>query len=480
MSTGDLFSMSDGDHKKVVRNRSREREQRTGFMDKARQFMDDTALGDGKKVLDKILGRVSAPAEDELPPPPAEEEYWDDEDEDDELNEAYDLSDPENVRVGYAKPGTQHTRKKSLDEAREESYDMRFGNLSGLLARFGAEGAEKEDATAKAAPLQIDKDRFRQWMESLYRQLDRQVGDRDLDWLHPDLLLLLGAHIPPEALQQWIIGGVFAATSENYLSASDQRWIGYLLSQANIESDEEALSDQIQQLFLFPERLHRLYQELGALKFQLDPAYLQRYRAVLGKQAIGLMAKQLAVSPGNLIPHLTHQWHALQTSLTSATTQVEKSRQQYAVFQERKMNSASVLGRLIQSEKEALSGYQKLQQQAQQIIQLQRLLHELQAEELLISLQTLSLKPFQPAQLTPLKLSELLDLGNESIELLSPPKPQTPPHLQADTHELSPLNQKRAVTQAKQGEPNALRMLAVYKQQSLHKLRLALGEIQPD
>lgn len=480
MSTGELFSMSDGDHKKVVRNRSREREQRSGFMDKARQFMDDTALGDGKKVLDKILGRVSAPAEDELPPPPVTEEYWDDEEEDDEFDEAYDLSDPENVRVGYAKPGTQHLRKKSLDEAREESYDMRFGNLSGLLARFGAEGAEKEEATAKATPLQIDKERFRQWMETCYRQLDRQVGDRDLDWLHPDLLLLLGAHISPEALQQWIIGGVFAATAENYLSASDMRWIGYLLSQANLDLDEEALSEQIQQLFLFPERLHRLYQELGNLKPQLDPAYLQRYRTVLAKQAIAFMAQAQAVSPGALIPHLTAQWQTLQTRLHATTAQVEKNRQQYAVFQERKMNSASVLGRLIQSEQEALKDYQQLQQQAYQMIQLQRLLKELQAEELLLSLQALSLKPFQPAQLAPLKLSELLDLGNESIELLSPPQRAKTPQAQADTHELSPLNQKRAVTQAKQGDPQALRMLEVYKQQSLHKLRLTLGEIQPD
>ena len=62
MSEGKFFKMSDGEGSDKQRPRQSQAELqhlKAQFMERARSFMDDTALGDGKQAFKKLMGTVN-------------------------------------------------------------------------------------------------------------------------------------------------------------------------------------------------------------------------------------------------------------------------------------------------------------------------------------------------------------------------------------------------------------------------------------
>ena len=57
--TGNFFSMEDGEQKKESKSsRAELKNLKSQFMGRAKEFMDDTALGEGRKTLQKFMRKV--------------------------------------------------------------------------------------------------------------------------------------------------------------------------------------------------------------------------------------------------------------------------------------------------------------------------------------------------------------------------------------------------------------------------------------
>lgn len=461
------------------------------FMDRARQFMDDTAIGEGRKVIQKLINKVQGIEElpeegeeeewdGELLPDGAETRYaehpqdndadfedeeWDEPDEDQGL----DWNRPEYIRAGYARPGSKVERAKSLEEAQEESFSLKMGNLSGLLSRFGSEDASPESERPQGAGhrLEMNKPLFQSQMQSLYAQMSQQSGtetDPRL-WLHPEVLTLLRAGNSPQKILLFAMAALFAGTPENYLTESDQEWIRELLTRAGFLLEPKEIQRVVEQTFVFPERVHRLYESLLNEPIVIQAQHIEQYRENLAKLYIYEVANRYQAEPGTVIRTLATHWQDAASQLQQALAAVTPIQEQYVRFQDRKITSGTILQKLRQAQQKVLEHYQHMQLIAREIEGLKQVTRLIEEEDALQRLEQFR---------TEFVLSEAECVGSQSISLYdlreqfikaqiqamhqtesSPPEPEV--------LELSPVEQKHAIARAKEGELKSLKLIENYK-----------------
>lgn len=478
MRDGKYFQMSDDENqqKKVPRQSQAElRHLKEQFMDRAKSFMDDTALGDGKKALQKFMRRVSADPEDDDKPQTAYaddgdyEEYEDDEYEYDDEPEKPDLdwSRPEYIHAGYAKPGTAFETQRTLEDAQEESMDLKFGNLSGLLSRFGSEDAVADPEAEAAQKREMDKNLFRGYMEKIYSALRDQSGmDEDSLWLHPEVLTLFRGNNTDLKVLQFVMAALFAETEDNYLLAADKGWIQELMTRSGYLLKPEMMIRQIEQSFLFPERVHRLYENLLEEPMVLSREHLSTYEENLAKLYIHEMGARYEADPRTVIRTLAKHWQDHAAQLQAAQQVVAPALQQYERFQNRKMASASLFEKLRRAEIEVQGHYQQLQRLAIDIEHLKAVTRFLEEEEALAKLLQFPTDLFLPESFEQQEMNlkslrkafVLLQLGNREGTV------QTLPEISESTPiVLNPVEQKHAIARAKAGEFKSLVKVFAYK-----------------
>lgn len=491
MSTGKFFSGSDDDARQSSGQSRQEIEKlKAQFLNKARGFMDDTALGEGRKALQKLMQKVKGEEAAEEPEAEAEdlaeaprtayapgaldavsEADWDDDDDFEDDFEAepeeLDWSRPEYIRAGYAKPGTHVEKPKTLEEAQEESMNMRFGNLSSLLGRFGSEDAVPEtEAQTPGGRLEMDKAHFASQMQAIHVMLQTraQMPLEPACWLYPEVLALLRAGNTPQRILLFCMAALFAQTAENYLTQSDQDWIQELMARAGFLMEPALIQRQIEQTFIYPERVHRLYQSFLDEPLQIAPEAFEQYRQNLVKLYIGQIAARYAADPQNVIRTLATRWQETAQTLHAAWEAVQPVEAQYARFQARKMNSASLFQKRAQLESLFIEHYQTLQAMARDIEALKQVTRLIEEEEALERLNQFPTAAFLPpeARLGESPLS-LLALRRRFGELSLSSQAEPPFVLPLNTPELSALDQKRAIGRAKEGELKSLYLLQHYK-----------------
>ncbi len=473
--SGGFFSMEDGEQKKEVKSSRHElKNLKSQFMDRAKEFMDDSALGEGRKSLQKFMRKVQGEDEPlEAEAGSANEEEWEDDWEDEgPPAEELDWSRPEYIRAGYAKPGTKYEEARSLEDAQEESFDLKMGGLSGLLSRFGSEDALPEEAPAVSGQSrrEMDKPLFRQKMKQIFADLDRQAGQA-LDsrlWLHPEVLTLLRTGNGNQRVLQFVMATLFAHTEENYLTESDLAWVEELTQRAGFMVASEEIQRQTEQTFLFAERVHRLYQNLLDEPLILDPNAIESYRQNLAKLYIFEVAKRYQAEPGTVIRALAARWQEAGQTLQAALKVVEPQAAQYARFQERKMSSSSLFQKLRQVEDLALQAYQKMQTIADEIEKLKQVTRLIEEEDALDKLNQFQTDwVLGPKQLIGSQMISLYELRQQFVEaqIVGP----SPPALSVYTEiELGPVEQKRAISRAKEGELKSLKLIQQYKNHLIH------------
>jgi hypothetical protein len=508
MRDGKYFQMSDDENqqKKAPRQSQAElRHLKAQFMDRAKSFMDDTALGDGKQALQKFIRRVSGETEEE--PPEADfdeaaedseiaaegqtayaddgdyEDYEDDDYEYEDEKPELDWSRPEYIHAGYAKPGTAFETQRTLEDAQEESMDLKFGNLSGLLSRFGSEDAVADPEAEAAQKREMDKDLFRGYMEKVYIALREQSGmAEDSLWLHPEVLTLFRGNNTDLKVLQFVMAALFAQTEDNYLLAADKAWIHELMTRSGYLLKPEIMTRHIEQSFLFPERVHRLYENLLTEPMVLSQEHLSNYEQNLAKLYIHEMGARYEADPRTVIRTLAKHWQDHAAQLQAAQQAVVPALQQYERFQTRKMASASLFEKLRRAEAEVQGHYQKLRRLAIDIEHLKAVTRFLEEEEALEKLMQFPTGPFLPEDFTEQAMNlktlrkafVLLQLGNRdgnrdgSQELTtkaSADSSDTIPHMPAEITpvELNPVEQKHAIARAKAGEFKSLKKVFAYK-----------------
>lgn len=487
MSTGKFFSGSDEDARKAGPGQSRQELEKlkSQFLNKAKGFMDDTPLGEGRKALQKLIRKVThedasteadnfendaqprtAYAEGSLQTNDwdAEDEDWED---DVEVPPTLDWSRPEYIRAGYAKPGSVIEKPKTLEEAQEESMNLRFGNLSNLLGRFGSEDAAPETLTDRSeVRLEMNKAHFASQMQAIHQLLQKQAGMplEPASWLYPEVLTLLRSGNKPQRILLFCMATLFAQTAENYLTQSDQGWIHTLMARAGFLLEPELIQRQIDQTFLYPERVHRLYQSFLDEPLQISATAFEQYRQNLVKLYIGQLASRYQADPQNVIRTLAAHWQAGIQRLQQAWQAIQPIEAQYARFQARKMNSASLFQKRAQFELAFMTHYNELQALARDIEALKQVTRLIEEEDALTKLAQFPTDWF---------LSESERLGDQALSLLTlrhrfgelglKSEPAPPFSLPCNLPELSTLEQKRAIGRAKEGELKSLYLLQNYK-----------------
>ena len=494
MSEGKFFKMSDGEGSDKQRPRQSQAELqhlKAQFMERARSFMDDTALGDGKQAFKKLMGKVKGEAvtdealteEDEVLESHAEdanasdeawegevyeEDFEDDEYEyEDDPREELDWSRPEYIHAGYAKPGTSFETQRTLEDAQEESMDLKFGNLSGLLSRFGSEDAVPEDE-AETATREMDKSVFRAHMQKVYGALQATSGIRDPQLLlHPEVLTLFRGHNTDLKVLHFVMAALFARTEENYLLKADQAWIKTLMERAGYLMKSEGLERQLEQTFLFPERVHRLYESLIEEPIALSQEHVLTYEQNLAKLYIHEMATRYAADPRTVIRTLAQQWQQWAAELQAAEQAVAPALEQYERFQNRKMTSASLFEKLRRAEQAVESHFLKLQALAVDIEDLKAVTRFLEEAEALAKLEQFPTAAFLPEGFVEqdMGLKELRE-AFVALQLKNTPAPasaQPVEPAEAKDLILSPVEQKHAIARAKAGEWKSLKKVFLYK-----------------
>lgn len=459
------------------------------FMSKAKQFMDDTSIGelkelkDGKKLLKKFLGQEEddAPVEE----PESIPEDWEDEEYDDwEEEEEFDMSEPEKIRVGYMKPGSAPPPpKKTLEDARDESFDLKMGNLSGLLTRFGAEGAEEVQEEVKPTARHIDKAVFAQTWQKLVLSVSQKAGETTpIPFLSPDILALLSTQNPPDKVLNFVLVGIYAPTPENFMTESDKRRVVVLLKQIGSPYSAEQIEEHIKHTFLFTERVFRLFSELEAEPPSLPASVLQEYKQNLAKFYIHQLAKKYEVTYQQLITKLTQLWEEPLQQIRALLGDIEQARAQYEQLLEKKVSSGTLFKKLVNLEKTALTQWQILAQLAEDISELMQVTAVIEETG---ALERLAVFPVELFGCQPLKHSlsvqGLVDLFHQQAEASQnvgedASENTVQEEIQAQTSELSPLNQKKAITQAKLGQMSALRTIESYKQFKMGQVLATLQE----
>lgn len=491
---GNYFSMDEGGQRGKEARQSRHElaNLRNQFMNRAKQFMDDSAIGEGRKMVEKFIGKV----QDFVAEPGAEEqeEAWEgemldestpetafapqgDTDEDDEDGdweerepEELDWSRPEYIRAGYAKPGTKVETLKSLEEAQEESFSLKMGNLSGLLSRFGSEDAspELEQRSFSRHRMEMDKPLFRSQLDQLYAQLAGQIGtetDSRL-WLHPEVLTMLRAHNQPHRILLFAMAALFAVTSENYLTEADQDWIRELMERAGFLLEPKEIQRVVEQTFVFPERVHRLYENLLNEPLMIAPEHFDQFRENLSKLYIYEVATRYGADPRNVIRTLASQWQAAAQGLQQALAQAAPISEQYARFVQKKMASATIFHKLRLAQEAVLRQFEGMQQIAREVEalkQVTRLIEEEDALERLNAFRTDMVLP--PEACMGDKPISIYDLREKFItaQLEALRSHSRVPGVQAEALELSPVEQKHAIARAKEGEIKSLRLIETFK-----------------
>ncbi len=490
--SGNYFKMSDGEQNEQEPRQSKAELNalKNQFMDRARSFMDDTALGDGKQALQKFMRKVKG---EEEPPeeepaevlPPGETVYDDDGDyeDDDEYyyedeKEDLDWSRPEYIHAGYAKPGTEFETARTLEDAQEESFDLKFGNLSGLLSRFGSEDAVADPEAEEARRREMDLDLFRKQMQHIYAGLREQVGQvSDELWLHPEVLTLFRGHNTELQILQFIMAALFARTDENYLLDADKIWIQELLQRAGYLFPKEKVERQLEQTFLYPERVHRLYETLLETPLRIAGEKMEHYAENLAKLFIHEMSARYEADPRTVIRVMAQQWQERAAAFQTAREAVAPAQKQYERFQNKKMTSASLFEKLRQAEIQAEEKRGALQSLALDLERLKAVTRFLQEEEALHKLEQFPTAAFLPADFEA-KPMYLEDLRRAFVELQLKPVSTTAVAATPDTEhaELSPIEQKRAIGRAKEGELKSLKRIFAYKRSRLPAHQLALSE----
>lgn len=484
MSGGKYFKMSDDESRDREPRQSQAelRQLKEQFMQRARSFMDDTALGDGKKALQKLMGRATGEADDEAEEVTEDDaadteaaedvEYFEDDDEyyEEDLppKQELDWSRPEYIRAGYAKPGTEYETQRTLEDAQEESMDLKFGNLSGLLSRFGSEDAMPETEAGTQKKQEMDKVLFREQMDKIYGALREQSGlEDDSLWLHPEVLTLFRVGNTELKVLQFVMAALFAGTEDNYLLAADKAWICTLMQRAGYLMKEEAIVRQIEQCFVFPERVHRLYAHLLEEPLVLTQEHLDAYAQNLAKLYIHEMASRYGADPRTVIRTLAQQWQTDAAAFQAAQQAVVPAQQQYERFQSKKMTSASLFEKLRRVETEAEHHYRQLQHLAIDIEDLKAVTRFLEEAEALAKLEQFPTAAFLPADYK-VQTMGLKDLRAAfvQLQLKNTPAPQTdePPDAPQEPVTLSPVEQKHAIARSKAGEFKSLKKVFAYKQ----------------
>lgn len=476
--SGNFFSMEDGEQnpKEAKQSRNELQNLKNEFMDRARQFMDDTAIGDGRKILQNFVRKLQgeeAPLEEEVAPP-AEE--WDDEDDWEEPTPENELdwSRPEYIRAGYAKPGTSWEEPRSLEEAQEESFSLKMGNLSGLLSRFGSEDAVPEEQAPKTGiRFEMDKPLFQSQMQTVYQRLADATGQKISPelWLTPEVLTLFRAQNTPRDVLLFVMAGLFASTSENYLTQADLSWVSELLHRAGFLIAPEDIQRQVQQTFMFPERVHRLYQHLLDTPPQLQLELIETYQQNLAKMYIFEVAKHYNADPQTIIRTLSSHWQNQGQQLVEALKAVAHPQQQYERFQQRKMASASLFQKLRQAEEAVLVPYQKLRQLSHTVEDLKQVTRLLEEEDALHKLEQFQTDLFLDSAENGAESISLPELRTRFVKAqFSSQGPQTGAvQTEYKTVQLGPVEQKHAIARAKEGELKSLKLIQMYKN----------GQLQP-
>lgn len=478
--SGAFFSKSDEEHVKAQKQPSRRQQQslRSQFLEKARKFMDNSPLGESKGFLAAWKGEADDNEPEESEAATAEEDW----EEDWEEEEEFDYSDPETIRVGYAKPGSKPPpRRKTLEEARDESFDLKLGALSGLLGRFGAERTEEERPEAKVA-VQIDMPLFKAQMREIYLRMAQESGESpDTDWLRPELLSLLRLSNPPALIVDFLIAAIFAATPENFLTHSDRAYLFRLLHQIGIDVPLKELEETVEQTFLFVERVHRLYSRLLENPPRLSPEQVARQKENLAKLFIHQVAHFYGTDHKSVIRTLAERWTHLCQQLSQEMLEIERIAQQLALFKERKMASATIFTKAIRAEQQALAHWRELQAMSRDILSLRKVTQLLEEHEALQKLQAFPVEQV-------LEEEALVWVGSPSWQeiqqifiafqqrkqvLCSVPREVA---VSASPLDLSPLNQKKIVSRAKNGEIKALKEIEAYKSVRIAQI---LNDIRP-
>lgn len=467
--SGAFFSKSDQEHIKPQKkfSRAQEKSLRSQFLEKARKFMDDSPLGETKGLLAawKKQESESQPPEQTSTAPEADwEEDWD------EAEEEFDYSDPETIRVGYSKPGSKPPpRRKTLEEAREESFELKLGALSGLLGRFGAEQVEEEEPTEAKQTVQIDMPLFKAQMQKIYLRMAQDCGESpDMDWLRPELLSLLRLSNPPALIVDFLIAAVFAATPENFFTRSDQTYLFRLLHQIGIDIPLEELEETISQTFLFAERVHRLYARLLEHPPQLSREQMTRQKQHLAKLFIHQVAHFYQTDHKSIIRKLAERWTEVSQLLVQQVLDIERMGQQLALFKERKMASLTLFSKAVRAEQQALASWHQLKILSQDVSALRKVTQLLDEQEALQKLQAFPIEQvLDPEALAWAglpswqEIQQIFSAFHRRIQSRTQIQRDIPVSLPAA--DLSPLHQKKIITQAKNGELKALKEIEAYK-----------------
>lgn len=486
-SSGEYFSKSDEEHVKAEKPmaRGQHNQLRHQFLEKAKKFMDDTPLGETKNLLNTLMGKESQPeatlSRDEQEA--SFEEDWEDDWEGDDEEEEFDYTQPETIRVGYDKPGSKPPpKRKTVEEARDESFDLKFGALSGLLNRFGAEGVEEEKPEAPKQALQIDMELFRASIKEVYAKMAAQSGESpETDWLRPELLSLLRLSNSPQVIMEFIIAALFSATPENFMTQSDIAYVYRLMTQIGIDLPAEEVENAISQTFLFAERVHRLYQKLVEAPPQIMPEQVLRQKETLAKLFIHQVAQHYQTDHKSVIRTLAERWTAICQILAQHLQEIERINQQLSLFKDRKTASSTIWAKLLRVERLALDEWGQLTRLGEDILALKKVTLLLEEHEALAKLALFPLQyllseealwerspSWEEIQLIFSAFHARKKMGGASAE------PGAIPPIQLD---LSPLNQKKMVTRAKAGEVKALKEIDAYKRSRTAQVLLDLEKI---
>lgn len=471
---GNVFSMSDQDHHKrpqiTAQERQRLKDAKKGFMGKARDFMDTTPLGEGgQNLLNRFMGKPKTP--EPIVAEPEEEDDWEGEVED----EDYDYNEPESIHVGYRKPGTKEIRKKTIEEAREESFDLKMGGLANLLSRFGAE-AEPEVKVEREIRTLNDKKPLQKMCQQIISHLEAESQESPLDPLNPLTLQVLLTANDPALILNFMFLALFAPTSENFMTTTDLVHLCNLSDQLELPFAHADIENHISQLFLFPERIFELADDLVSNPLEVSRESFQAYKPKLAEACLQIWATQAHLTPDLWIPHLADQWHQAWAQLQGEWQVLHKEQVHYQTFQQRGLSSPTVFAKVLKAEVDVLRSYARLQSMAQQLARIQQCLHLCQATAAIAEVQQVDY-----VGLSPISPDDTPAFG-QLIQWLLPQHPaqarwQMWEAVTADgqTSELSPANQKRVIGHGKLGDIPALKLVYQYK---AAKIQSTLQQLQ--
>ncbi|MEZ0369059.1 MAG: hypothetical protein ACAI44_08255, partial [Candidatus Sericytochromatia bacterium] len=285
-------------------------------------------------------------------------------------------------------------------------------------------------------------------------------------WLHPEVLTLLRARNQPQRILLFAMAALFAGTKENYLTEADQDWIRELMQRAGFPLEPKIIQRVVEQTFIFPERVHRLYESMLAEPIEIVPEHFEQYRENLAKLYIYEVASRYGAEPRNVIRTLASHWQEAAIGLQQALAQAQPVQEQYARFQLRKMASSTVFQKLRLVEEVVLEKFESLQVIAREIEalkQVTRLIEEEGALERLNQFRSeLVLLPDERIGDIPISLYELREkFVRAQLEALR--LPAGPAIMPPESMELSPVEQKHAISRAKEGEIKSLRVIENYK-----------------